>query len=195
MVRPMSDTEEKSLAIPRPKGLPAACSNESYYLAVRAWATGHDDKTVAAFLGVPVRSLRAFTDSREWFDVVKAVRAEYDDYDVLALTRLYTLSLKVVADALDRGDPYIDIKTGQVKYKRITGRDAAAIAAMLADQRSTAQKRKDGEPDNTDVRDELMGIAAALRELGRRNKEKSIDGESVRIDKTTDEAGAGGDRA
>lgn len=190
---------EVSTHLPRPKGLPAACSDEAYYLAARAWAGGRPDREIASLLGVPVGSLHRFVTSKEWYTVVGAVREEYENYDIVALVRLHSLALRVVADALDRGDPYVDFKTGEVRYKRLTGRDAASIASTLADQRELARKRGQDMPDDTDARDELANIALALKELARQGKEKSLEHRTIDITPTqaneADTTGTGGDRA
>lgn len=150
--------------LPRPKALPYSVSEENYYFAVRAWATGRSDKEVLSYLNLPPRALNRLVDTREWADVVQLVRQEYADQEIIALTRLHSMSLKIVADALERGDPYVDFKTGEVRYKRLTGKDAASIAATLGEQRHIAEKRLAGLPtEDDDIRNELLEIAHALR--------------------------------
>ena len=162
-------------ALPRPKGLPAACSDESYYLGVRAWATGHPDKIVAQYLCVPVQAVKRFVDTREWYKVVEAVRAEFDDFEVVSLVRLHSMSLKIVADSLERGDAYVDMNTGEVKYKRISGRDAMNISTQLGNQIGLIAKRNSALPEDNDIKQELLDIAHALRSL----RSKEIEGETI----------------
>lgn len=151
--------------LPRPTSLSTVCSDESYYLAVRAWATGHPDKVVASYLNLQIQALRRLVDTKEWGQVVQLVEEEYGNREFVALTRLHSLALKIVADALERGDPYIDSKTGEVRYKRLTGKDAASIATTLSEQRYLGIKRKAGLPDDEgiDIRQDLLDIAHALR--------------------------------
>lgn len=178
----MPDIAPTTQHLPRPKGLPPACSDESYYLGVRAWATGHSEQIVAEYLCVPVKAVARFVGTREWYVVWKLVREEYDDYEIVALSRLHSMALKIVADALDRGDPYVDMKTGEVRYKRISGRDATTIAVQIADQKHLVAKRASNAPDDTDVREELLEIAKALRSI----RAKEIEGEvTSRVPNTT----------
>jgi Homeodomain-like domain-containing protein len=113
---------------------------QSYYSvdererAVVLYLIHGNPRRVSELCGIPQRTLQDWIHRSEWWrDSIARIRAELQDELDARLTQILNVAVNQVIDRLENGDEvYVD---GQPVRKKITGRDAAVIAAIAFDKR------------------------------------------------------------
>jgi hypothetical protein len=161
----------------RPVDLPFRCSDEELVEAVQAWLMGAKEEVVAGILRVPVRSLRGWGGGESWQYLMGCLSDPVRKLVHGQMTRLTNKALARIEERLDKGEPYYDEETGEVKfYREIRTKDLAALTATLVDKQIDIEKRLLGEKDIPQIPLEIAQLWAGLK---RYSESHPIEGDVI----------------
>jgi hypothetical protein len=171
---PESDLPTNFPLFSRPAGLPATCSDAMLCEAVKAYLLGTDEKTLGRMLGVPTKSVRYWTDSKEWAALVDLHAPELKQMLKGQLTRVASMTLRQLEDRLTYGDQVFDQKGEFVRRREVKGRDLAEIATRVLEQRANLEKLIGDLRDDKDS----ISLQKLAQGLKRYAEAKDISGEA-----------------
>lgn len=125
----------------------------------------------ASICGIPDRTIREWTETTWWSDLVlEAKHSKNTELDAL-YTRIIEQAVKGVEERITFGDEVVT-KDGDKVRKAIPARDLSIIAATFQDKRAIIR----GEPTSISKRisesDRLKEIASGLESVASENKDK-----------------------
>lgn len=144
---------------------------ENFFEGVEWFIQGVSIKSIAELWVVPIDLVRRLVATKEFRDTVRAMRDDVLGTELAVLTRSIHIGLRQSVERLEIGDPYIDDK-GDIKYKPVSAKDAAAIASMLMDRRDKVENKlaPKGTGDEENALKDLVALAAALDTFKRTRK-------------------------
>lgn len=171
-----------AIAPQRPRTLPTYVTQTDYLEAVGLWLSGGKQGDVASLLRIPKSALNQVIHTAEWRNTADQYRASVALDEAGALSRLIHKALHATAVRLEQGDPHV-LKSGDIIYKPVAAKDAAAIAALFIDRRKDVYKQIDGVREGLDAESitDLIKIATAL------NKRYDVTPKPEAIDVTPEE--------
>ena len=165
----------------RPPGLPYTCTDEMLLEAVKCYLIGTDEKTLARMLCVDTKSVRYWTDSREWAALIELQTPELKMMLKGQLTRVASMTLRQLEDRLTYGDQVFDMTGKFVRRREIKGRDLSEIMTRVLEQRANLEKVI-GNMTDPDGKLDLQEIADGLAQYAKQKRfdaSKEIEGDAT----------------
>lgn len=128
----------------------------------------------AAITGIPENTLRLWSKQEWWAEEsLRVVKVDSDEL-TSTFTRIAKKASAELEDRLDNGDEVLT-KDGEIKMKKIPGRELAIIAAVAAD------KRKQGleQPNLVPIQNQSEKLLTLMQEFLKYSNAKTIAGEVI----------------
>ena len=108
--------------------------------AVTLWLSMGNVALVAATLRIPEKTMRKWTYTQWWKEIAEEIRLQ--DKIVLSASakNIIDKSLNVIADRLEQGDWIYDQKTGEMRRKPVSMKDALQVADRMLDRKEKLDK-------------------------------------------------------
>ena len=119
-------------------------------------------KLTAGALKIPFDTLKVWKASQWWKDLIEELRVQDDLQLSNRLKKIITKSYDVLEDRLENGDFVFDQKTGQMRRKPVSMRDATQVAMHLSEARTELVDRHLGGQSVTE--DKIEKTLANLAE-------------------------------
>lgn len=119
-------------------------------------------KLVSGALKIPFDTLKVWKQSEWWKTLEGELRVQEDLQLSARLTKIVNRSYDVIEDRLEHGDFVYDQKSGKMKRKPVTMRDAHKVAVDLIDKKDMLIERHiKGESVTTDKIEKTLADLAA----------------------------------
>ena len=139
----LSQTQERN---PRRRGTAAAkrpWSDAQKIEAVTLWLSLGNLNLVGATLRIPEDTIRKWRATTWWKEVAEEIQLQ-DRIQLSATAKnIVDKSLGVIAERLENGDWIYDQKTGQMRRKPVTMKDALQVADRMLDRKEQLDKAQD----------------------------------------------------
>jgi hypothetical protein len=145
--------------------------------AVKTFVVFGNVPAVESALGVPRKTVHYWKTQQWWKDLESEIRAG-DDIELSAkLKKVIDKSVEVLGDRLDKGDFVYDQKSGELKRRPVSMRDAHVVAKDLIDKKRVLDN-KPTQITETRIEDRLAMLAQKFEDfaLSFKRDEKVIDG-------------------
>jgi len=138
--------------------------------------TGFNAAKAAKICGIPERTVREWTDTDWWPDVMAKAKLEKQAELDSNMTEIIHKAASRVRERLEQGDPFVT-KDGTVQFKPVTAKDATMVTAIMADKRAlirgepTRRTQQVKESDRLeDIKKQLLGPQEASQEVSEDSK-------------------------
>ena len=152
--------------------------------AVQAFVMFGKVPVVAAMTGVPKGTIAQWKLQDWWKDLESEIRAS-DDIELSGkLKRVIDKSIDVVADRLDQGDWFYDQKSGEVRRKPVSLRDAHTVAKDMIDKKRILENKPTSITEHK-IDDRLLDLKKKFEEFAlnfQKPAEKVIEADYEEID-------------
>lgn len=148
--------------------------------AVQAYIMFGKMPSVEAVTGIPRNTLSNWKYSDWWKDLEAELRAS-DDIELSGkLKKVIDKSIDVLADRMNNGDYVYDQKTGELKRRPVSLRDAHTVAKDLITQRRVLDN-KPVQATETSMEQTLLMLANKFEEFAKtiKRNEQVIEGEVI----------------
>lgn len=138
-------------------------------------------RLTAAVLKIPEETVRTWRKSTWWKDIEGELRIQ-DELQLSArLKKVMEKSLEAVDDRLDNGDYVYDQKTGQMRRKPVSMRDAHKVSMDLIEKRNLLLNNNQPAPSDEQMSDKLLKMMKQFAEFaqGKLDKNNTIDAVDV----------------
>lgn len=155
-------------------------SDQQKIEAVQAFILYGKMPAVEAVTGIPRNTLSNWKYMDWWKDLEAELRAS-DDIELSGkLKKLIDKSVDVLADRMDKGDFFYDQKTGELRRKPVSLRDAHVVTKDLITQRRVLDN-KPVQATETSMEQTLQMLASKFEEFAKtiRRNEQVIEGEVI----------------
>jgi hypothetical protein len=127
-------------------------------------------KLTAGALKIPFDTLKVWKSSQWWKDLIEELRVQDDLQLSNRLKKIITRSYDVLEDRLENGDFVFDQKTGEMRRKPVSMRDATQVAIHLGEARQELVDRHLGGQSVTEDKIEktLEKLAKQFEEVANR---------------------------
>lgn len=92
-------------------------------------------KLTAGALKIPFETLKVWKASQWWKDLIEELRIQEDLQLSNRLKKILVRSYDVIEDRLDHGDFVFDQKTGEMRRKPVSMRDAMQVSTQVSERR------------------------------------------------------------
>lgn len=134
--------------------------------AALAWLITGDTEKAELICGVPGRTIRDWMREDSWEHLVnEAKRLKQSELDA-KFTKIIHRAVDEVADRLDNGDEVI-AKDGTKVLRKLSGREAAWIAAILSDKRAILRGEPTSISKRQNSREHLSEVQKQLEMVGK----------------------------
>src|ERR1700752_1201150 len=124
----------------------------------------------ARILKIPDDTVRRWAKTTWWEEIVDELRSQDELVLSARLQKIVNKSLDVVEDRLDKGDFVYDQKTGEMRRKPVSMRDAAKVMADSHTKRDLVLNRAQPQVSDEQVADKLLKLAERFAELAGQKK-------------------------
>jgi len=162
----------------RPPGLPLTCTDEDLSEAVKAHLCGANDDSLAELLHVPARSVKYWTDSKEWAAITALFLPDVQLILKGQLTRLASSALNQLDERLQNGDPVYNLQGEYAGRKKLKARELADIAIKVMDEQRALEKSI-GKIGDDEGKISLEKLARALKKAA---EDSEIDVTPTRVE-------------
>lgn len=156
--------------------------------AVQAFVMFGKVPTVAAMTGIPKGTIAQWKIQQWWKDLESEIRNS-DDIELSGkLKRVVDKSIGVIEDRLELGDFYYDQKSGEVRRKPVSLRDAHIVAKDMIDKKRILENKPTAITEHK-IEDRLLDLKRKFEEFAlsfQRPQERVIEGEIIDADIQTD---------
>lgn len=119
---------------------------------------------------IPETTLRTWAKSEWWAQIVDDLRLQDELVLSAKLKNIVDKTLDVVGDRLENGDYVYDQKTGKMKRKPVSMRDAHKVAMDMSERRDVLLARDRPMQSQEQVADKLLALAEKFAQLGKQQK-------------------------
>lgn len=131
-------------------------------------------RQAAAMLRIPEQTVRSWRQSNWWKEIEGELRLQDELQLSQRLQSVIGRSLDVVEDRLEKGDFLYDQKTGQMRRRPVSARDANKIAQDNMTRRDLIESRPQNIETKEATADKLLKLAQKFAELaGAAKKEEN----------------------
>lgn len=135
-------------------------------------ALGGNLQLTAASVGIPLRTLESWKASAWWKNLVNELK-KAEKLELSAKTKLIIeRSMDLLADRLENGDAYVDMKTGEVRRKPVGAVVLHQIAKDMIDRKNILDKAFEEKVIETSKDDKLAALAERFAKLAEMSIEK-----------------------
>lgn len=149
--------------------------------AVQAFVLFGKVPTVAAMTGIPKGTIAQWKLQQWWKDLESELR-QSDDMELSGkLKRVIDKSVDVITDRLELGDFFYDQKSGEVRRKPVSLRDAHIVAKDMIDKKRVLENKPTQITEHK-IEDRLLDLKRKFEEFAlsfQRPQEKIIEGEII----------------
>lgn len=104
--------------------------------AAIAYVITGDSLNASKLCGIPDRTIRAWTATEWWDDILAEANASYQSKLDAVWTKILHKASDKMVERIEQGDPVVDAKTREVRYVPVKLRDLAIATAVMTDKRS-----------------------------------------------------------
>lgn len=133
--------------------------------AVKLWLTTGNLVATAAALNIKFPTIRQWRYSNWWSELAEQIRTEGSFKMTHKLKQAAEKALEVTVDRLENGDWIYDQKSGELRRKPVSLRDANTATSMLLDKAMKIEQRPHDEAAQHKVQDRLEALAKAFGEF------------------------------
>ena len=126
--------------------------------AVTLWLTLGNLVMVSATTRIPEDTLRKWRATQWWKELAEEIKLQDKMQLSASAKNLVDKSLAVIADRLEQGDWIYDQKTGQMRRKPVSMKDALAVADRMIEQKEKLEK-------TSVIQDSVESVEAKLTRL------------------------------
>lgn len=95
----------------------------------------------AGTLRIPYETLKAWKTSQWWKDLIAELKVQEDLQLSTRLKKILSKTIDVVEDRLEHGDFVFDQKTGQMRRKPVSMKDAMVVSTQVSQRRDALLER------------------------------------------------------
>ena len=133
---------------------------EKWIEVATLYAAGlHKVPEISELAGVPVQTIRNWMQSEKWFEVLDRINVEKDVQTVSRFNQIMDKALDVIVDRLENGESFYDPKSGEVKRRPVSLRDATVAGAIIVDKRQLLRGKATSRTEKVEVSDRLSQLA------------------------------------
>jgi len=124
--------------------------------------------------GVPQQTIRAWTKTEWWNNMIGLVRGRLQDKLDGKFTGMIQRMLSELEDSIKNGDEILNGKTGEIIRKRMSGRDLVGALAIIIDKRALLRGDPTSHKRVTNI-DKKMAEVQKKLELFQEQKKKPAE--------------------
>lgn len=133
--------------------------------ALKLWVISGSLKQVSASMNLPYDTLRTWRASKWWQEMAEDIRTEGHIALSHKMQKLADKAMDVTLDRLENGDIIIDNRTGELRQKPVSMRDAHQVAVSFQDRALRLQAGPQDQQQQIQVQDKLAAIAEAFSKM------------------------------
>ena len=137
-----------------------------------------DAEDLSKFTHVPASTIQRWRGEDWWTELSEKIHTTIDQDVVARQTEIVELALDEIQDRLQNGEAILDRKTGEVKRKPVSMRDANIVANTMTDKRQLLRGKPTSRSEKLTVDDRLSKLA---EEFQRFAAAKDVTAESKAI--------------
>lgn len=126
---------------------------------------------------VPAATIRKWKQQEWWRDLLAKVRYEKDAEFDAKMTGIIDKTLTKIEEGLEKGDQYIDRRTGETRYRPINATQAANIQEKIFKQRQLIRGEPTSRTETLNSREMMKNLFESFRKFA--GAPKVIEGEVI----------------
>lgn len=131
-------------------------------------------RQVSASMNIPYDTLSVWKASKWWQDLSQDIRTEGHLALSHKMQKIADKAMDVTMDRLQNGDAVLDQKTGEMKLKPVSMRDAHQVAVSFQDRALKLQHNPQDEAHQATVQDRLAQLADAFSKMAGKTKKIEV---------------------
>jgi hypothetical protein len=141
---------------------------------------GGNSKSASRATGVPNATIRTWTGTEWWAEMVLDIRKRHQDRLDGKFTAIITRGMKKLQDRLDNGDEVMFAKTGEMVKKQMSGKDLVYALEKMIDKRALLR----GDPTARTATASVESVAKKIQDkLEERTRQRRAE-EKERIEES-----------
>jgi hypothetical protein len=149
---------------------------EAKEMAVAHFALTGNIRRVAEITTIPEYTLRGWKKEPWWQEMLDRVRIEGDEERDSKFSKIIDKAMDEINDRLENGDFILEAKTGQLKRKPISARDATIVTSTMIDKRQLLRGQPTSRSERVSTKDTLNALAEQFMKFA---KATEVKGEIV----------------
>ena len=142
--------------------------------ALKLWLVCGNLKQVSASMNIPYDTLRTWRASKWWNEMAMEVRTEGHLALSHKMQKLADKAMDVTLDRLEHGDSVIDNRTGELRLKPVSMRDAHQVAVSFQDRAIKLTAGPGDQAAQVQIGDRLAAIAEAFAKMVKLPKQHEV---------------------
>lgn len=142
--------------------------------ALKLWLVCGNLKQVSASMNIPYDTLRTWRASKWWNEMAMEVRTEGHLALSHKMQKLADKAMEVTLDRLENGDSVIDNRTGELRLKPVSMRDAHQVAVSFQDRAIKLTAGPGDQAAQVQIGDRLAAIAEAFAKMVKLPKQHEV---------------------
>jgi len=120
-------------------------------------------KDLERLTGVPNTAIRTWRTQDWWPELLEKIHSTVDHDTVSKFTKIVDDSLNVIQDRLIHGDHVYNKRTGEIRRKPVSMRDATVVAATVVDKRQLLRGKPTSRTEKVSVDARLLKLAEEFK--------------------------------
>jgi hypothetical protein len=125
-------------------------------------------------MNIPYDTLSVWKGSKWWSELSQDIRTEGHLALSHKMQKIADKAMDVTLDRLENGDAVLDQKTGEIKHKPVSMRDAHQVAVSFQDRALKLQHNPQDEAHQATVSDRLAQLADAFSKMAGKTKKIEV---------------------
>ena len=142
--------------------------------ALKLWLICGNMRQVSASMNIPYDTLSVWKGSKWWSELSQDIRTEGHLALSHKMQKIADKAMDVTLDRLEHGDAVLDQKTGEIKHKPVSMRDAHQVAVSFQDRALKLQHNPQDEAHQATVSDRLAQLADAFSKMAGKTKKIEV---------------------
>jgi hypothetical protein len=142
--------------------------------ALKLWLICGNMRQVSASMNIPYDTLSVWKGSKWWSELSQDIRTEGHLALSHKMQKIADKAMDVTLDRLENGDAVLDQKTGEIKHKPVSMRDAHQVAVSFQDRALKLQHNPQDEAHQATVSDRLAQLADAFSKMAGKTKKIEV---------------------
>lgn len=135
--------------------------------AATVFAVTRNYEKTSKLSGIPVRTLKQFSQEPWWPEVIsKVVKLKNDELDA-KITETLTKAMDIISERFDKGDPKVNLKTMEQYHVPVSAKDTAITASILFDKRQLLRGEATTRTESVSSEDKLKALKANFEKLAK----------------------------
>ena len=149
-------------------------SHEEKLNAVNYYCVYGSSKKVAQMTGVPAPTIRNWTKTEWWAEMMSITRQHMQDKLDGKFTGLIHRAMTELEDRIKNGDEVVDTRTGRSSRKKMAGKDIALTLAQIIDKRALLRGEATSHRRTTNVDTIQKQLEERTEEIRKEKKAEAV---------------------